>query len=257
VKPFRLRNFLSIALVAGCAAWLPAPTPMSSAWLSAAHTTDRLLVLLPGRADTAEDFKREGFAEIARAAGVDVVAAEASLGYYARETLPERLSEDVIEPARRSGYAAIWLAGVSMGGLGTLYYAKARPGVVAGVLAIAPYLGDDDVIDEIEAAGGLSRWMPPARIDPKDWERSLWSWLQACTSHRIACPPIFLGYGENDRLAKADRLLAAALPPERVLVVSGGHDWEPWRRIFASQIGPLLTTEPRSPRSTAPARFQR
>jgi len=217
---------------------------MRSKWSSPVQGKGSLLVLLPGRADTPEDFEKQGFVAMARRAGpdIDVVAADATLGYYARATLPTRLAQDVVEPARGRGYRSIWLAGVSMGGLGTLYYAKNRPETVAGVLAIAPYLGSDDVIEEIERAGGLANWTPASPLDPDDWERALWVWLKKCAAQQGVCPAIFLGYGEADKLARSDRLLAATLPPDHVLVVPGGHEWEPWRRIFAAQIGLLLAT---------------
>ncbi len=41
-----------------------------------------------------------------------------------------------------------------------------------------------------------------------------------------------LAYGHDDKLAASHRVLAAALPPRRVLVVPGGHDWEPWQAAW-------------------------
>ena len=38
---------------------------------------------------------------------------------------------------------------------------------------------------------------------------------------------------ESDRYAYGHRLLAAALPKERVLVTAGGHDWKAWDRLWS------------------------
>lgn len=43
---------------------------------------------------------------------------------------------------------------------------------------------------------------------------------------------IFLGYGDDDRLAAQDSLLAAALPRDHVFHAPGGHDWPTWRTLL-------------------------
>lgn len=47
-----------------------------------------------------------------------------------------------------------------------------------------------------------------------------------------ALPPLYLGYGTGDGFARADGLLAAVLPRERVFTAPGGHDWPPWRAVW-------------------------
>ncbi len=69
---------------------------------------------------------------------------------------------DVVLPARAAGYDTIWLAGTSLGGIGALLYLRDHPDDLAGVLALAPYLGEEGVIREIERAGGPASWQPPA-----------------------------------------------------------------------------------------------
>ncbi len=49
-------------------------------------------------------------------------------------------------------------------------------------------------------------------------------------------PDLFLGYGRSDRFAFSDRLLAAALPAERVFETEGGHDGAPWLALWQRQI---------------------
>ena len=52
-----------------------------------------------------------------------MTVADIHLSYYITRTAIQRLREDVILPARASGYKRISLAGISLGGLGALYHA--------------------------------------------------------------------------------------------------------------------------------------
>jgi len=163
---------------------------------------------------------------------MDLVAVDARFGYYIGKTLGQRIATDVMPPARAHGYRSFWLSGVSMGGLGALIYAQQHPGEVDGVLAIAPFLGDSDVIKEIEQAGGLAKWKAIGVAKPGDYQRELWLWLGRCLPQAKRCPRIFLGFGSGDRFVRAHRLLAAVLPPDQVIEVPGQHEWAPWLRIF-------------------------
>jgi pimeloyl-ACP methyl ester carboxylesterase len=233
---------LGVALVsAGCGLFFRAPTPVATVRYSSTAAAGNLLVLLPGRGDRARSFADAGIVDIARRSvpRMDLISVDATLGYYIHRNLIERLQADVIEPARAGGYRSIWLAGISMGGLGSALYAEKHAKEVAGIVLIAPFLGDPEVLAEIEAAGGLRAWQPPS-IDPDDYQRGLWRWLKACTSQQGSCPRIFLGFGSNDRFVRAHRLLAAVLPPNQVVEVPGGHDWEPWRALFAALLPKLV-----------------
>src|SRR5262249_31091552 len=146
-------------------------------------------------------------------------AADATFGYYMRGSFLERLATDVIAPAKARGYKEIWLAGPSMGGFGSLLYARAHTADITGVLAIAPFLGDDELITEIANAGGLKSWRAPERVDEinrENYQREMWRWLQAATQGKEPAPLIFAGYGAFDPLGNADSMLAAELPPARV-----------------------------------------
>ena len=231
---------LVAALQVGCGALMPAPTPMRTIeYESPRQPAKCLFVLLPGAGDHAERFRQQGFVEDLQSSklSIDIRATDATMGYYMKGTLLDRLETDVIAPAKARGYEEIWLVGPSMGGLGSLLYSRAHTAEVTGVLAIAPFLGDPDLIEEIAAAGGLEKWQAPARADTlsrENYQRELWRWLQAATQGREPAPPIFLGYGASDRLSRADALLAEALPTSRVFLTTGGHEWPVWRRVLAS-----------------------
>jgi pimeloyl-ACP methyl ester carboxylesterase len=226
----------------GCAWMFRAPTPIATIRYPAADAGgSELLVLLPGRGDRARSFAEAGIVDLVRRErpSLDVVAVDATFGYYIHRNLPERVRTDVVEPARAHGYRSVWVAGISMGGLGAALFAEKNPGAVQGVLLLAPFLGDEPVIAEIEAAGGLRSWAPAATIEPDDYQHMLWRWLKGCTTAPASCPQILLGFGSSDRFVRAHRLLAAALPADHVVTVPGGHDWGPWRGLFTAFLPKL------------------
>jgi pimeloyl-ACP methyl ester carboxylesterase len=227
------------ALLCGCVGMTRAPTPMRSIAFDADAPAQCLFVFLPGMGDRAETFEKRGFVAALRARklSANILSADATFGYYRTGTFVERLATDVIAPAKARGYREIWLVGPSMGGFGSLFYARAHPADITGVLAIAPYLGQKEVIKEIITAGGLRNWTAPPRVetpDQENYQRELWRWLQAVTQGREPAPLIFAGYGKADRLGISDSLLTAELPPARVFLTEGGHEWPAWQRILDS-----------------------
>lgn len=240
---------LAASGMAGCgylprAAVVPMPTRLDKSNCTAEART--LLVILPGRGMNLRELEREGFVAAARSLGlaVDVLRADAHLGCYRDRSILERLRTDVIAPAQAKGYRSIWLGGISMGGLGALRYAEAHPADVAGILALAPYLGEPETTKAIVDAGGLMQWKAPAGplldgdIAPQAW-RSVRSVL--LRDGASARPPLYLGYGLSDSLAPSHRVLAQVLPPGRVFTAAGGHDWKPWlglwqRMLAASEL---------------------
>jgi pimeloyl-ACP methyl ester carboxylesterase len=239
--PFHLRFgtvFLLLLLSAGCARLRPTPVPLRTVSYPGPPEVNQprtLVVLLPGRRDSPEDFGRFDFPELAARAGaqVDMVAVDAHLGYYYKRTIVDRLHEDVIAPARQR-YDRIWLAGISLGGTGSLLYTAQYPEDVDGILLLAPFLGEEKVIDEVAAAGGLTGWQPPETLAPDDFQHRMWVWLkEEGVQGRIPLNiPLYLGYGRSDDFARANGLLGKELPPERVFVVPGGHDWQAWRAAW-------------------------
>lgn len=238
---------LAAAGIPGCG-WLPrdpvAPMPLRRFASGCGGRAQALLVLLPGRGMTLGELEREGFVDAVRSQGLalDVVLADAHLAYYKTQTVVQRLHEDVVAPARAQGYRQIWLAGISLGGLGALIYADAHPQEVSGTLLLAPYLGEPDATQEIAAAGGLLRWPAPVGPLPDTaFDRRLWRSLQARLRPGSARgSPVFLAYGLQDRLSPSHAVLAAALPADQVLTATGGHDWDPWRDLWRR----LLATAP-------------
>lgn len=250
---------LGAAAVAGCAALREPVVPMPTQMVRAACPADTLLVLLPGIHSSISEFERDGrwlSALRERRIAADVLLADAHMGYYREQSVVDRLQADVFAQARAAGYRQVWLAGISLGGFGSLLNEWAVPGKTSGLIMLAPYLGEPPLLDQIEAAGGLRRWQPPERAPQSDDMRAevelrLWRWLQQHTDGATtAAPPLYLAYGTEDRLAQGHRLLAAALPADRVFTTPGGHDWPQWRQLWLQVLDRVPL--PRCP-SEAPA----
>ena len=191
-----------------------------------------LMVLLPCAYGQPEDFQRHGFVAALqhRVPNFDVMLPDAHIGYYTDGNIGELLRDDVLRPARARGYEQIWVAGISIGGLGALGCACDYGPDLTGVVALAPYPGTPDIVAEIEGAGGLPGWSPAAALLAQDAERRIWHWMGARGAD--ASPSVYLGFGTEDRFSRGHELMASALSPAGVCRLPGGHDWAVWRALW-------------------------
>jgi pimeloyl-ACP methyl ester carboxylesterase len=219
----------------GCYSHRPTKAPMDVVHDLAPDTSGEplLLVMLPGARDTPQDLIAQGFVQAIRARHlpVDVALPDLHMDYYLEQKVIGRLSADVIAPARAQGYRRIWLMGISLGGLGSLAYAREHPAEIEGVILLAPFLANRGLIAEVTAAGGLDRWQP-GEIKTDDDERALVTWLKNYRADDGTRSRIYLGYGAEDRFAPASELLAARLPADQLAVRPGGHDWDTWKALW-------------------------
>ncbi len=208
-----------------------------------------LLVLLPGAHMAPQEMLDQGLVQAVRQRrlAVDVLVADAHLGYIYDGSLLRRVHDEVIAPARARGVQRIWLAGISLGGYVAMGVALRYPGLIEGIVALAPYLGRRPLVQAVDAAGGAARWRQTAQPrDAQDVDHELWMWLSqppttdsvsatlaTPTSHR---PALYLGYGLDDRFAQGHALMAATLPPGHVSTAPGGHDWPPWRMLWSQWL---------------------
>lgn len=240
---------LPAMLLCGC--FPQTKVPIDTIYYGAANINSprMLFVFLHGNGDRNSVFDKEGFVEAVRSRGlpVDMVSVDAHIGYYMNATIVMRLKEDVIDPARAKGYDRIWLIGNSLGGFGSLLYAREHPNEISGMVLLGPYLGERQIINDIRHAGGLLRWEPGDVLlkTKEDAEKHIWIWLKEhdqqgqiraggkdCPKGQGCVPKIYLGYGTYDRFTYAQDLLASLLPPEQVIAINGGHDWSTWKELW-------------------------
>ncbi len=191
-----------------------------------------LLVMLPGAGIAAEDFAAQGLVAAAQAGGqvVDAIAAKPDQLLYLEDAVALVLRESVIAPARTAGYRRLWLLGISLGGMGALSCAAAHDAYFEGLILLAPFIGTHGTMAELIRAGGFAGWCPQTSAATPA-ERRILSWLQTRLGGAPG-PQIWLGHATQDRFAAGHRLLAAALPQGRTVLVEGGHDWAAWRAAF-------------------------
>lgn len=223
---------LCAATLSACVASGDPSQPLPTQWIPAPVKSDQLMIVLPGRGDNLQALSRSGIAAAIQSVrpATDVVLVELTLPYYTARVAPQRLHDEVVEPARHKGYRSIWITGASMGGMGAILYDARYPDSIDGMILLAPYLGERDLITEIEQAGGLRGWQPGA-FDPgtdAGWPRGLWQHLQTWASKPQRTERVWLAYGERDRLRYAMPGLESVLKDDHVLRVGGGHAWSVW-----------------------------
>ena len=206
-----------------------------------AHCT---VFLLPGFWDRPKDFARQGFERelLERDLNVRLMAADAHVGYYRKRTILNEMRSAITK--ERTAGREVWLAGNSLGGVGSLILAR-HGGDVEGVLLMAPYLGESETLAEIRTAGGALAWAPtgtpmpgqtlePGDLDREEYARSTWIWLadwyRSGQGSDEDSPKIWLGWGEDDDFAVAAEMAAALLPDGHALPAPGGHDWRAWTK---------------------------
>ncbi len=221
-----------VPLLSGCGYLAGKPLEVLT-YKNAAGSHKNLLVFVRGLGGSHRTFAEEGMVEVTWQKGfdVDMAAPDSHFAYYSERTLIPRLRQDVILPAGQEGYEKIWLIGPSMGGLGSLLYTRQHPEEISGICLLSPFLGDDAIIEEISAQGGVLRWQPGDYDPEKDWQRMLWHWIRMEVAHDKSVP-IYLLYGEEDNYVAAQRLLASVLPADRVASLPGGHDYQTFKALW-------------------------
>ncbi len=231
----------SALLLGGCYLMQSAGEPMPAERFNGASDATGLIVMLPGFADGPQDYLDYGFIEAVREANpaFDVIAANAHFGYYRDYSVIERLHADIIGPASQD-YSEIWLVGISMGGFGAAAYSMTYPGMVDGMILLAPYMGSPNVVNEVMSNGELASWQGPdlASIADKKERRfyELWQFYREYALSPERKPSLFLGFGDADRLRGPGAYVAGVLPSERSHVLPGGHKWVVWQPLFTELV---------------------
>jgi hypothetical protein len=234
-------------MLSGCAALQPTEQPIPANWHVGEVPSDTLVVFLRGARGRADQFEQVGIIELLAESGLnwDAVTVDAHMGYYRERSVVNRIDQDILEPARAQGYRHIWLSGPSLGGFGSLlFWCQTRHDDIAGIISLAPYLGGRAILNEIEAAGSLEQWQPAGA--GAEHEVLIWQCLQGGFPEDL---PVWLAWGESDRMARGNLLLARQLPDARVLTSEGGHRWNVWMPLWAQIFEAIASKEPPLPTS--------
>jgi len=226
-------SVLSTAPLMSCAPLTTVPIGTVAFSQQGTKRQQTLLVFLPGIRDRAGVFADEEFVSAVLESGfsADMIGVEAHLDYYVEKQFLPRLKQDVIDPARQQGYRNIWLVGISLGGFGAIWYDIEHPGDLTGIVALAPYLGDPEMITEVAESGGISVWQPPENIENDD-QRKIWRGLKSYRDGSRTVNRFYLGYGMRDKFALSCGMLAQILPAGQVFTNTGGHDWSSWKPLW-------------------------
>jgi pimeloyl-ACP methyl ester carboxylesterase len=190
-----------------------------------------LLVLLPGAYDTPQDYIDQNFIKEVRSRNIyaDIQIVDSHIGYYTNAQIVRRLEEEVVSQAKSKGYEKIWFVGISLGGYGSLLYSMKNRTALEGMFLMAPYMGVKEVHMDVLGQGGLKTWVSK---DEDTTDLNLWQWLKSYALPSSNIPKLYLGFGDNDRFAKPNGLLADVLPTERSMIIPGGHDWKTWHQLW-------------------------
>ncbi len=245
----KIALLFAILSFSGCTSQTTVPIETVRYNYSGVKKARMLLVFLPGRGDTIKTFQQEGIIEAVRERGwpADIIAVDAHLGYYLKGLFFRRMKEDVIDPAKAAGYEEIWMIGDSLGGFGSMCYAREYPNDVAGAVMLGPFPGEATLIKKIKEAGGPQNLKPNDIISNTEegqvklnlmWlrdharEEKIGTDQDSRNGHR-GVPSIYLGYGKDDRFTYGLDVLASLLPQDHVIVIEGDHDWKTWKKLWA------------------------
>lgn len=224
---------MAMGLMGGCVTIGDAGKPITGILVPAPESASErtLVVVLPGFGNEAEDMQKQGIDQAVHRywPEADVLLTSATFAYYKERNIVERLQADVITPARAQGYQQIWLAGASIGAMGVLFYEHEHPGAADGLVLLAPWAGDRDLIEEISVAGGVAQWQPgeaPTSIDGDNYQREMWRVVKRWSEDPDRRQRVWLICGDQDRLLQTSRLIAQVLPESHYIEIPGAHDWK-------------------------------
>jgi pimeloyl-ACP methyl ester carboxylesterase len=231
--------YLGVGCIAACDALRPLQTPIPLRFYEGSMSrTDELVIFLPGLGDDMEAFERAGFIDLLRRSSrpMDAIVADAHFGYYLDGSFLDRIYEDILLPYENAGYSRFFLVGVSLGGFGSIHLKQSLGDRISGIVLLAPFLGEEGLIDEIEKAGGVRDWRKQLSHEPEREER-VWLWIDELIepgSDRIRSA--IVAFGAKDKFESGGRLLARSIPDNGVFIADGGHNWTTWSLLWADVL---------------------
>ena len=115
--------------------------------------------------------------------------------------------------------------------MGTILYEHDHPGELAGLVLLAPFMGDAKLLVEIDDAGGIGDWDPgkkPETVNGDNYQRELWRTVKDWSGDRDLARRVWMACGSDDDLLAAAKQIARVLPPGHFVEPAGGHLWKVW-----------------------------
>lgn len=168
----------------------------------------------------------------------DILLVDTYLAYFNAGNIASRIQQEIVIPAKKAGYKNIWFVGVSLGGLGALLYNKDYPGTIDGIVLIAPFLGEGDIVESIKTYPSPVEW---ARVESANNSEAaqLWRYLinmndhEKKNAHQVK---LILAFGDADRFNLAHQLLASLMEPNTIYSIAGRHNWVSWYKLWIEII---------------------
>jgi pimeloyl-ACP methyl ester carboxylesterase len=214
------------AFICSCAYFQKASVPVKTITFVEKPSNEKLLILLPGIFESSRAFAEHGVIDALQACRDDmnITGVEMHFAYYKNKQMDTRLYQDVIQPAKAAGIKDIYLAGLSLGGLGSLIYRMQRPDDIKTVIAIAPYLGEQEqllsYINKQEAAKDEDLY-------------PIWQNLETTAKQ---APTITLAVAEDDRYNYGQNWLAGLLTEQQLVQLPGKHNWQAFKPLWQQAI---------------------
>lgn len=228
-----------LLVLTSCAASGDISKPIPAAFYPAPQESRRTVVMLPGIADGLQALQDRDVAALIQKTWphADVVLTGLTLPFYKQGKAAQRLHDEVIQRYRKKDLP-LWLAGISLGGMGALLYDRQYPTDAAGLLLMSPYLGDDDIREQIRASGGLAQWNPgPVQeINANNFQHELWAHLKNWRKHPQRTRSVWLAYGADEKFRRPDEMLVPLLPPGHAIMLPGKHNWDLWKQAFPALL---------------------
>lgn len=224
---------IPLAMLGACAARGDVTKPIPVQLVTAPQKAQRVVVMLPGRGDDLGGLQKHDTAQLIQQEwpDADVILVGLTMPFYTTGVAARRLHDEVMTPLKNRGYKQIWLAGISLGGMGALLYDHDYPGEVDGMLLLSPYLGKDDVQREIRDAGGVAAWNPGPleQVGPQTFSRELWRTIKQWSANPARRQSVWLAYGKDEPFRAPIEMMSPLLPASHVLMLPGHHNWKLWK----------------------------
>ncbi len=231
-----LLSFLLLALSA-CAGRQKVSTPIQwQLYHTATVQSKNLLIMLPGINNSLFRFEEEGFFEDIKqySLSFDVLTVGADIEYYMQGRLVSELQLHVIPFAKQQGYRNIVLGGISLGGYGSIWFNHEHADEIKGLLLIAPYLGEPEMLADIASYPDVGTWRKYQRPVKDDFSSFVWHWIDDDIGAKQN--QTLLVVGSKDKMFPAAQLLSQYLPDEQVIIGSGRHNWYDWRKLWKNLL---------------------